>query len=580
MAGAAVLVAGWALARQGGPDGASWSYVSFADSVPVTLRGPALGVSPDGRTIAYKDDRQNGMIWLKRADALDPTPLAGTVRGFSPVFSPDGRWIAFSADGEIRKIPVDGGPTVTLSDSAGAQTYGIAWLDDGSIVFTNPTGDELRRIAPSGAVSVALKEPAFRGLGLVNITPLPKGRGVLFTVCASGCVTSALYALDFTSPRPILLLNDVLQGWYLPTGQLLVARRDGAVLAAPFDLGHLQVSGALVPVLDRVANNAANVMLAWSPVGTLVYLRSAAAQGEEEVVRVRRDGTAVPVDTTWVGVFNSMTLSPDGKRLAVGAGFGTGALSIWVKQLDRGPFSRLTFGGLDRRPAWSPDGKLIAFIRDSGGGGNVMVHNADGSGTDRVLAHYPRQIQEVAWSPDGRWIVGRTDNSTPGAGDLVAIPATGEGRPIPVAASPFTEINPAVSPDGHWLAYTSNETGASEVYLKAFPDSAGAEHQVSGHGGSAPRWSRDGRTLYFIAGDGRMAAVTVAAGSALEVKDERQFFDVGTYTLDLFHQSYEVTPDGNGFLFVRARQHNEGGTGPQAVVVQHWFTDLRTRLRH
>jgi serine/threonine-protein kinase len=579
IAAAATAAAAWAFASRTAPAEASWSYVSFADSVPVTLRGPALGVSPDGRTIAYKDDRQNGMIWIKRSGALDPIPVPGTVRGFSPVFSPDGRWIAFSADGQVRKVPVDGGPTVTLADSVGAQTYNITWLADGSIVFTSPTGDELRRISPAGAVTVALREAAFRGLGLVNLTPLPKASGVLFTVCTSGCVTSALYALDFRSGKTTLLLNDVLQGWYLPGGHLLFARRDGAVLAAPFDLSRLQVTGAPAPVLDRVANNAANVMLAWSPSGTLVYLRAAAQQGEQEVVRVGRDGVAVPVDTTWVGVFNSMTLSPDGRRLAVGAGFGSGALSIWVKQLDRGPFSRLTFGGLDRRPAWSPDGQLIAFIRDSGAGGNVMVHNADGSGSDRVLAHYDRQLQEVTWSPDGQWIVGRTDNSTAGAGDLVAIPVDARGRPVPVASTPFTEINPAVSPDGHWLAYVSNETGTQEVYIKAFPDSTAPEHQISSHGGTAPRWSPDGRTIYFITGSGREAGVTVTTRPSLDVRDERQFFDVGAYTIDAFHQSYEVTPDGKSFLYVRSRQRNPVAAGPQAVVAQNWFADLRDRLQ-
>ena len=238
-------------------------------------------------------------------------------------------------------------------------------------------------------------------------------------------------------------------------------------------------------MLEGVRTGLGVPFLAWSPAGRLIYMQGSNTGEVYEIVRVGRDGSQTPIDTAWHGGFNSIALSPDGRRLAVGVGLASGALGIWIKQLDRGPFSRLTFGGQDRRPAWSPDGRDVAFIRDSLTGIHVYARVADGSAPDRLLARLDRQVQEVTWSPDGRWLVLRTDNSAPGAGDLVGVRTTGDTTPVPLVASPFQELHPAVSPDSRWLAYTSNESGANEVYVRSFPGTTGGRWQVSNGGGIA-----------------------------------------------------------------------------------------------
>ncbi|HET7023633.1 MAG TPA: protein kinase [Gemmatimonadales bacterium] len=573
---AAAAIAGWALLGRSGGPGVTWNYVTLSDSIPITTRGPSLAISPDGQSIVYKDDHQNGTLWIKRADQLDPQPIAGTVRGFSPVFSPDGKWLAFTADGQVRKIRVGGGATVTLADSAATQIYGIAWLDDNTIVYTAPRNDQLLRVSANGGPStVVMADPALRGIGVLNPNPLPHARGVLFLACASGCVTASIHVLDLKTGAQKVLIDDAVDAWYLPTGQILYVRRDGAALVAPFDLGKLEITGAAVPVLDGVQIGISITMLAWSPAGTMLYVRGAASNVSAELMRVGTDGNAREVDTSWSGAFNSMALSPDGRQMAVGAGLGTGALSIWVKQLDHGPFSRLTFGGSDRRPAWSPDGRMVAFIRDSGIGGSVFGRRADGGGGDRLLVHLDRQLQEVAWSPDGKWLVVRTDNGTAGAGDILGVRTSGDTTPVPLAATRFTELSPAVSPDGHWLAYASNETGGNEVYVRRFPDSEGGQHQVSSHGGAEPRWSRDGRTLYFLDNDSRLMAAQVRTAPEFEVTGVTPLFDAPHYIRDGFHQSYEVAPDGRSFFFLRARPGAQGDLGPRPVLVQHWFADLK-----
>jgi Tol biopolymer transport system component len=272
-------------------------------------------------------------------------------------------------------------------------------------------------------------------------------------------------------------------------------------------------------------------------------------------------------------------LSPDGRRVAVGVGASVGGLNIWVKQLDKGPFTRLTFGGQDRRPVWSPDGRVVAFVRDTLSTAIVVVRPADGSGPDRRLARIDRQIQEVAWSRDGRWLLLRTDNGTAGAGDIVGVRTSGDSTPVPLVSSPFTELHPALAPDGRWLAYTSNESGSNEVYVRPFPNTSGGQSQVSNGGGSEPRWSSDGRELFFLSAGGRLVAAEIATGPSFAVRELRSLFDVSGFSVEPFHQGYDVSSDGRSFIFAAPRQSATGLRTPQVVQVDNWFADVRLRLR-
>ena len=258
-------------------------------------------------------------------------------------------------------------------------------------------------------------------------------------------------------------------GWYLPIGQLLYLRRDGAALMAPFDLDRLEITGPATPALEGAYVSLGRSILTWSPTGTMVYMQGSANSNELDVVRVGRTGAVEMIDSAWHGGFNSLAVSPDGKQIAVGAGLASGTLGIWIKELDHGPFTRLTFGGQDRRPAWSPDGQVVAFIRDTVGGSNVFARRADGSTPEKALARFDRAAQEVTWSPDGQWIRVRTDNGAAGAGDLIGVRTSGDTTKVSLVASEFTELHPAISPDGHWLAYTSNESGINEVFVRPFP---------------------------------------------------------------------------------------------------------------
>ena len=236
--------------------------------------------------------------------------------------------------------------------------------------------------------------------------------------------------------------------------------------------------------------------------------------------------------------------------------------------------------GQGRRPVWSPDGGEVAFVRDTLSGGNVHAHRSDGSGQDRLLARLDRPIQGADWSRDGQWLLMRTDDAAEGHGDIVGKRTSGDTAAVPLAATPFEELHPALSRDGRWMAYSSNESGQYEVYVRPFPNAASGRWQVSIGGGAAPRWPPDGNELYYLNGNQLIAARIVTAPT-FAVAQRTPLFSVADYDLDFYHQSFEVTPDGRSFLFLASTDrlaHRESTA--RLVLVNNWFSELKARLAH
>ena len=586
--GLGVGIWGGLAARAAARQPASRHYVLFGDSVGPNLAASSFALSPDGAALVFKQQNPPYELWLKREGDLDPVRIPGTDRAQNPVFSPDGRSVAFIADGRVKRADLTGGAPVTLADSAAGGYGGVAWMDDNTLIYVSTNLNELRRIPAGGGPSVvALHDSTLIGGGIGQPVALPASRGVLFEYCGSQCVTMGMHVLDLRTGKQKLLLDGTAGAWYLPGGDLLYVQRDGAGLIAGFDLGKLRITTSAVPVLAHVTlgQGSASPLLAVSESGTLVYVGGAPGADDMQVVRMSRTGAATPLDTAWHGPMNSLALSPDGRQLAVGMGTGAG-LNIWIKPVGPGPASRLSFGNSDRRPEWSPDGREVAFIRDSlgsssfsssGPGNAIYARAADGSGEDRLLARIDRPVQEVDWSRDGRWLILRTDNGSRGGGDLVGVHPAPDGAPVDVVATPFSEMYPALSPDGHWIAYGSDESGTFEVYVRPFPNTEEGRRQVSNGGGAEPVWSADGREIFYLDLGGRLMEARVTTQAGFAVTSTAPLFALPPQVIvDQFHQAFAVSPDAQTFYFLSSRVARQE---TRIVWVDRWFSDLQSSLR-
>ncbi|MGH9419150.1 MAG: hypothetical protein ACRD3J_04190, partial [Thermoanaerobaculia bacterium] len=223
------------------------------------------------------------------------------------------------------------------------------------------------------------------------------------------------------------------------------------------------------------------------------------------------------------------------------------------------------------------DGREVAFVRDSGSGGDIYARTVDGSGGDRRIAHLNKAIQEVSWSRDGHWLLVRTETGAAGNGDILAVSTNGDSAVMPIATSAFRELQPALSPDGRWVAYVSNEAGIDEIYVRPFPNAEAGRWQVSNGGGVSPVWSADGKELFFLNSANRLIAAQLAPGRTFHVSELKPLFDASRFNYGGYHQAFEVTRDGR-FIFLDA----VGSTAVKAVrlvQVDNWFADLRAKLR-
>jgi serine/threonine-protein kinase len=539
-----------------------------AGQQPILFGAASFFLSPDGSTLVYRGPGEGGSgnrLWVRRWAELDAVPLRGTESATAPAISPDGREVAFSQQGEIRVASLEGGPARRL-------TSGIApsWGPDGAVYATAETG--VVRVLPGGA---GVEPVTRRAEGEGNhylIDVLPGGDRALISVERRGEPSEIrVVSLDAGEQVPV-----TAGAWprYVDTGHLLYLL-DGALIAAPFDAASGRVTGPSVHALPDV------LAYAVADDGTLVYSSGLGTAGRRsELVWFSRSGEATPVEAGWSfddgGANAGWSLSPDGRQVALRIG-GSAGLDIWVKDLEAGTLSRLTFDAAeDRKPRWSPDGASVLYVSRRRGDLDVWTRRADGTGPEELVHDHPTGVAEAAWSPDAAWLVIRTAGTQDIAGgrDVVGIDMAAGGRAVPLLAAGHDEAAPAVSPDGRWLAYSSTETGRYEVYVRPFPDVDAGVWQVTTDGGSAPVWARDGGELYYVDAGRRLTVVRFAVDPRFRVLGTQPLFTIPAgVNLAQVSALYDVSPDGQRFLMGRVY----GGTTrtePELVVVRNFFQEL------
>jgi Tol biopolymer transport system component len=319
--------------------------------------------------------------------------------------------------------------------------------------------------------------------------------------------------------------------------------------------------------------------------GTLAYVPGGIEQNQHRLVWVSRTGMEQTLPAP-VRTYEVPRISPDGRRVAVGSG---AEGQIMVYDLQRGTLTRFTFDGRNNAPAWTPDGKRIAFASTRTGVTNSFWQLADGSGGLEQLTSSQSTSNTVhSFTPDGKIMAFRDVNPTTG-GDiwilrldepLSSSPSpSGQGgrtrKAEPFLRSPFNEGSPRFSPDGHWLAYISDESGRYEVYVQPYPG-PGGKYQISTEGGMEPVWNPKGRELFYRSNNNKMMAVEVSTQPNFAVGTPKPLFD-GEYVYSPASWSnYDVSPDGQRFLMIKPTDAVQAPS--QIVVVQNWFEELKRRV--
>ena len=404
---------------------------------------------------------------------------------------------------------------------------------------------------------------------------LPGGRGVVFSVRRGGAENLTEWDIavaDLATGTHTVLLRGV-RARYAASGHLLYVTADGTLMVVPFDETTLALTGEAVALVEGLRIGfVGNLDLAVSATGTLFYSTGPVGGGAfAELVWVTRDGTAEEIDPGWTGDFNYPKLSPDGTKLAVSL-VASDEQQIWIKQLDRGPLSKLTFAGTDNyRPAWTLDGRAVAFVSNRGDNQDLYVRREDGSAQTELLLDEQRLIDEVTYSPDGEWLVYRLGIED--GRDLYAR-RVGLDSAVALVATEYEETSPAVSPDGRWLAYTSDESGRSEVYVRPFPNTNDGKWLVSTDGGQEPVWAHNGRELFYK-GSGNLMVVGVLPGATFVTGEHRVLFSVQGFRSQTFHQSYDVTPDDQRFVMIKILGGQEAS---ELIVVENFFEELKAKV--
>lgn len=525
-----------------------------------------FALSPDGRHLAFTATTPDGntQIWVRDLDSLISRPLPGTTEAEELFWSPDSRTLAFQQANKLERVDVSGGSPQEICDVD--LVLGGSWSSNGTIIFGGYHG-VLSVSASGGTPSPVTRLDTARN-EVTNSGPffLPDGLHFLYFVgspgAAEGTYLGRLSAAgEQAAVKPLVAAAS--RATYLSPagsalGHILFLQDNGALMAQAFDATRSEVEGNPAPIANSVDyfTTSDNGVLAYSG-GNTAPLQLTWFDRHGKVLGTVGDPSMIE---PWPAI------SPDGNSVAVArADLVTGGQDLWLYYLKRGTQSRLTFDGKQNDfPVWSPDGSHIAFVSSRDGAVNVYQMAVNGMG-QAVALEPPSGFRVPAdWSRDGHYLIEGVIARNHVAVDVLLLSPGARRKSVPYLDEPFAEVNPRVSPNGQWIAYDSEETGRDEIFVQTFPK-RGGKWPVSIEGGTRPRWSTDGKELYFIGLDGKLMEVDVSIGpgGTFQGSAPKALFD-SHIAGDRF-RGYDVAKEGRFLIPVVA-----GNSGAPITVVVNW----------
>jgi serine/threonine-protein kinase len=545
--------------------------VPLADASASSGAGTTLAISADGRRMAYTAQAR---LWVRDLDHLEATEVPRSAEALSPFWSPDGNVLGFFVGSRLWKWPVSGGdPTLIceLGESSSNAASG-AWLTAEKIVFCTGSSDIKEVLAQGGDAKAIVKPDTTSEEDFHNISALPGGRGFVFVVHRKEGGYDTIDCFDGRERKRVLQMADqsLSHPMYSATGHIVFAREPGnrGVWAVPFSPSKLEPTGE--PFLVAPEGGAPAV----ADDGTLLYVRGRSTQ-TSQLVWVSRSGNVEGTIGEKQQMYPSPRLSPDGGRVAVRATEGDDR-DIWIYDTARGTRTRFTFEqDLQDYPDWSPDGKWIYYQEGTSSNISIMARRSDGTGSPHEIV--PGGYFSV--SPDGKYLLyirynGKTWDLWYA---LLGPDATLAGEPkILVKSATASYVWPQLSPNGRYVAYSADESGKDEIYLKEFPSGQG-KWQASTQGGIWPRWSRDGKELFYSEGD-KLISVPIEYEPALSLGAPKVLFtheNSGVQRVFGWPDAFDVSPDGKRFVFLRkAEDEKQSDAEPGIVIAQNWFAQF------